>query len=106
MSLLNLFTNRIIISRLTTVSGNKTAYSTITAEYGSIQRMSDVKVINIGGAIGKIFRLYAEENADIQKGDKLKDSDGNEYKVIAVSIPASLGNFIHKECTINLVNEG
>mgnify|MGYP000144320528 CR=1 FL=1 len=102
-ALLNLFTNKIVISRLSEVSGNKTAYSTVTSEYVNIQRMSDEKVVNIGGAIGKTFRLYCEEDTDIQKGDKLVDEDGNEYKVIAVATPAELGNFIHKECIINLV---
>ena len=100
MSFLNLMTNRIVVARLSAISGDKTAYATLTVEYGSIQRMSDEKAIGIGQAIGKIFRLYTEENADIQKGDSIRDDEENEYKVISVSIPAELGSFIHKECTL------
>ncbi|MHA1225124.1 MAG: hypothetical protein ACTSR2_00990 [Candidatus Hodarchaeales archaeon] len=103
MTLYNLFTQKIIVSRLVAVSGDKTTYSTVTAEYCNIQRMSDEKTVEIGGAIGKTFRLYAEENADIEKGDKLVDEDGNEYKVVSVSIPTELGNFVHKEIIINKV---
>lgn len=103
VALYNLFTNTVVVSRLSTVSGDKTAYSTVTSEYVSIQRMSDVKTVNIGGAIGKTFRMYAKLNADVQKGDKLVDEDGYEYKVVGVSIPASLGAFQHLECTVNRV---
>jgi len=105
MSLLNLFTNKIVVSRLTAVSGNKTAYSTVTSECVNIQRMSEERTTRIGGAIGKTFRMYAEENADIQVGDKLIDEDSNEYKIQAVTIPAELGSFVHKEALIVRVNE-
>jgi len=103
MTLVNLFTNKVIVGRLTEVSGDKTAYATITSEYVSIQRMSDEKAVMVGGAIGKTFRLYAKEDADIEEGDKLVDENGNEYKVVGVSIPASIGNFVHKEAVIILV---
>jgi len=103
MSLLNLFTEKIVVGRISTVSGDKTAYATVTAEYGNIQRVDDEKSTMLGGAIGKTFRLYTNENADIQKGDMLKDEDGNEYKVAGITIPASIGNFIHKEAIIILV---
>ena len=98
MSLYNLFTQKIVISRLSTISGNKTNYATLTAEYVNIQRMAEEKTLSIGGAIGKTFRMYAEENADIQVGDKLVDTDtGSEYKVDGITTPASLGSFVHKE---------
>lgn len=103
MSFLNLLNQKIVISRMTVVSGDKTKYATLTSEYVNIQRMSEVKTVNIGGAIGKTFRLYLEDGADIQKGDMLKDEDGNEYRVIAVTVPAELGSFIHLEAIINLV---
>ena len=105
MSFLNLLTKTIIVSRLTNTSGDKSVYSTVTSEYVDIQRMTEEKQVMVGGAIGKTFRLYASELADIEKGDKLVDlTTGNEYKVIAVTIPADLGNFVHKECIITLVN--
>jgi len=101
MTFLNLLTNQIIVSRLDPVSGDKTSYaSTITLDV-CIQRMSDVATVAIGGSIGKTFRLYAEINDDIRKGDRIKDtSTGNEYRVKGVSIPANLGNFEHLEIVI------
>jgi len=95
----NLLTQKIIISRLTAVSGDKTHYETLTAEMVNIQRMDDTKAVNVGGSVGKTFRLYAEDGTDIQKGDRLAYGN-SEYKVIAVSDPAPLGNFQHKEITI------
>jgi len=103
MTFLNLLTNQVVIGRLSEVSGDKTAYQTVTIENVSIQRMSEEDALAIGGAIGKTFRLYADEDADIQKGDRLVDENGNEYKVIAVNKPAELGAFVHKEAVIMLV---
>lgn len=101
MTLLNLFTNKVVVSRLTAVSGDKTIYNTITSECVNIQRLNDEKTLKIGGSIGKSYRMYAGENADIQEGDKLIDTDsGDEYKIEAIVIPAELGNFVHKECII------
>ena len=104
MTLYNLYTQKIVISRTAIISGDKTSFTTITAEYGNIQRMDEEKVIGLGGMPGKTFRLYMDENADIQTGDMLRDPDGNDYKVIGVTIPAELGAFIHKECVINRVS--
>jgi len=100
MTFTNLLTHEVIVSRLTAVSGNKTAFSTVTAEYVSIHRISDEKAVMIGQAVGKTYRMYMEENADIKEEDKLKDEDGNEYKVASITIPSSLGLFTHKECVI------
>ena len=101
MSLLNLFTQKVVVSRLTVVSGDKTKFATITAEYVSIHRMADEKAVMVGGTIGKTFRLYCEEDADIEKGDELVDSTtGEEYRVSAITIPSALGNFVHQEAVI------
>jgi len=101
MSLINLFTNEVIVSRLDSVSGDKTSYqSTLTLDV-CIQRMADIDAVAIGGSIGKTFRLYADIGDDIRKGDKLVDtSSGAEYRVLGVSIPATLGNFQHLEIVI------
>jgi len=103
MTLTNLFTNQIMVARLIAVSGSttKTHYSTVTAEIDvSIQRLAEEKTVMIGGAIGKTFRMFCEEDADVQVDDKLIDELGREFKVNAVSIPAQLGNFVHKECLV------
>ena len=105
MTLLNLFTQKIVVSRLTAIPGtDKTKFATITAEYVSIHRLADEKAVMIGEAIGKTFRLYCEEDADIEKGDELKDSTtGDEYRVTGITKPAVLGNFVHQEAIIILI---
>ena len=104
MTFENLLTNQIMVARLVTVSGNRTAYSTVTAEYDvSIQRMSETKTVALGGAIGQMFRLYTEESVDIEKGDKLKDENGSEYRVVSIQKPAEIGSIIHKEAIITKV---
>jgi hypothetical protein len=103
MTLLNLYTNKVVISRLTTVSGDKMSYATATAEYCNIQKLSDEKTLNIGQAVGKTFKLCIAEDTDIQVGDKLKDEHSNEYKVVGVNKPADLGNFVHLVCIINRI---
>ena len=100
MTFTNLLTDKVVIGRLVVVSGDKTAYATVTTEYVSIQRLAETKSVEYSHIPGKKYRLYAEETADIQKDDWLKDEDGNEYKVIDVNIPASIGNFVHKEAVL------
>jgi hypothetical protein len=107
MTFVNLLTNQVVVARLVAVTGkpNNKIYSTITAEYNvSIHRLDSRRSIDVGGAVGKTFRLYAENSADIQKGDKLRDESGNDYQVYSVNIPATLGNFVHKEIIILRVN--
>jgi hypothetical protein len=113
MVLKNLYTNTIVVARLTSVSGNRTSYSTVTGAgashpvYGrkvSIHRMDEEKEIGVSGDIGKLFRLYCGESVDIEQGDKLIDKDtGDEYKVDVIEKPSILGNFVHKEATIRRV---
>ena len=65
--------------------------------------MAEEKALGLGGAIGKMYRIYAGSSANIQSGDMLKDADGNKYRVVGITIPASLGSFIHKEGIIEMV---
>ena len=82
MTLQNLRNKQIIVSRLTTVSGNKRAYATLTAAYVELQPASREKVDMFGGAMGKLFNCYADISADILEADMLREtSSGNLYKV-------------------------
>lgn len=107
MTFINLMTNKVVVSRLTIVSGDKTAFQTLTTEYVSIQRSPtgtrNEDVIGVADSVGMLYRMYAETNADIQKGDKLVDTSGEDYKVNAIVIPATLGSFQHLECIITKV---
>ena len=104
MTLLNLYKQKIVISRMTLVSTGKYTYATLTSDYGNIQRMSEEKTIDVGGALGKMFRLYLESEVDIDVGDKLVDANSNQYRVTAVTIPVELGAFEHKEVIIEQVD--
>jgi hypothetical protein len=81
MKLTHLLNNRIIIARMATISGHKLAYTTVTAEYGHIQPMSNYKSELREGVFSKTYRLYMDGDIDIHEGDRLKDSDGNFYTV-------------------------
>jgi len=104
MTFLNLLNEKLVVSRTAIVENDKTAFTTITAEYGNIQRMEEEKAIGLGGMPGKTFRLYLDENADIQLGDILRDTNSYDYKVIGINTPAELGAFVHLECVIEKIN--
>lgn len=104
MTFQNLLTNQVMVARITEISTDKFSYSTVTAEYNvNIQRLQEEKVVALGGIIGQMFRMYTEEGVDIEVGDKLKDENNTEYKVVSIEKPAELGNFIHKEAIITKV---
>lgn len=81
-SLTNLRNKQVVITRLTTISGNKQAYATTTATYVEIQVLSPEKTNLYNGAMGKTFRCYLDPSEDIIEGDKLREtSNGHLYKV-------------------------
>lgn len=81
-ALLNLTNKEIIITRLTTVSGNKRAYATVTADFAEIQLLSPEKTNLYNGAMGKTFKCYVDPSVDIREADMLREvSNGNLYKV-------------------------
>lgn len=81
-TLQNLITKQIIIARLTTVSGNKQAYTTVTAELSEIQPLSPAKTQLVEGVMGKTYQLFTDPDVDIQENDRVRElSTGNLYKV-------------------------
>ena len=78
----NLTTKAIIITRLTTISGNRRAYATLTAAFAEIQPLSPEKTQIYDGVVGKTFRCYVDPSVSIQEADRLREtSTGNIYKV-------------------------
>lgn len=78
----NLTTKEIVITRLTTVSGNKRAYTTTTGAMAEIQPLSPDKTNLYNGAMGKTFRAYVDPSVSILEADMLREvSNGNLYKV-------------------------
>ena len=83
MSLVHLMTNRVIIARKVTTTGDRLAYSTVTAEMMNIQPAGDSASEIREGVFGKSFKLYMDGDTDIQEGDRLRDTDtGNIFTVV------------------------
>lgn len=109
MKFTNLLTKTVIVSRLMPVAGFKgksiwaTATTTLECE---IQQVDAEKAVNIGGAVGKTFILFADADANLEDGDKLKDENGQIYQVKAggVSIK-TLGSIDHMEVLVEKVND-
>lgn len=81
-SLEHLTTKQIIITRLTTTTGNRRAYATLTAAFAEIQQLSVEKTNLYNGAMGKTFQCYVDPSVSILEGDSLREtSTGNIYKV-------------------------
>lgn len=81
-TLVNLVTKDIIITRLTTVSGNRKVYATTTASVAEIQPLSPEKTALVDGVMGKTYKCFTEPTVDIQEGDRLREVDtGKVFKV-------------------------
>ena len=67
------------------VSGDRTAFVTLTTTLNAHRRIVDPsKTVELGGAVGKMFKFYFEEGADVVDGDILIDeSDGTRYQIEA-----------------------
>lgn len=75
------------IHRLSEVAGNKQSYSTLTTTLqATIQPISDGKAAMAGGGYGKMFVCYLDVDRNIVVGDRVKDRNGNTYKVISGGI--------------------
>lgn len=74
----------ISIHRLSAVSGNKTAFATLTTTIEStIQPLGDEKTAMYGGSFGKMFKIFCDVTKNIKEGDKVRDKDGNIYQIVA-----------------------
>lgn len=85
--ILHLATNTMIQSRMTTISGSKQAFSTVTAELpGTLQPLANADAALAEGVFGRQFQFFCDSSVDIQEGDRLKDEDGLFYRVRAGAV--------------------
>lgn len=78
--ILHLRTNTFIQSRMTTVSGYKQAFSTVTAALnGNLQPLGAADAQLFDGVFGRTFQFFTDGTVDIQEGDRLKDSLTNSF---------------------------
>ena len=97
----HLLSNIVIITRLSTVSGNKQAYSTVTSVSGHIQPITGEKAALYDGVFGKTFKIYVDGETDIKEGDKLKDENGYYYTVKSGAVSRrTFGSFDFREIII------
>ena len=73
-----------MIYRLSTVSGDRSSYSTFTSSLeATIQPLGDSKASMYGGDFGKMFNIFLDVDRDIKEADQIRDADGNIYQVVA-----------------------
>lgn len=98
MSIQHLATNTMIQSRMTTVSGYKQAFSTVTASLpGALQPLNDKDAALYEGVFGRTFQFFCDGTIDIQEGDKLVDTNtGVSYRVVSGGVVRrSFGSIDH-----------
>lgn len=81
MKLTHLANQKVVISRLVRVSGNKYALSTVTACLGYLESLAGDKNLVFDGVAGKVYRIFLDKADDIKEDDQLKDELGNIYTV-------------------------
>ena len=82
-------------------SGDKMAMSTVTSSKAQIQPLDAERTQIVGGVFGKTFRIWVDTSLNIQEGDRLRDEDGNFYKVRKGGVtPRSFGSIDYKEVLI------
>lgn len=105
-TLINLTTKQIIISRLTTVSGNRRTYATTTAAWAEVQPQSPSKTQAIEGVVLKTYAIYTESTADIQEHDMIREVEtGKLFKVMSGGVSRrTMGSMDFLSINVNQVN--
>lgn len=73
----------ITILRLSEVATDRMAMSTVTSAFGHIQPQVNDKRGLETGVFGKQFKIYVDGGLDAQAGDRIRDSNGITYNVVA-----------------------
>ena len=88
--------DQIRISRLKTTSGSKMAYVATATADATIQPLGKGQGQLDTGLYGSTYVAYCDDSVPVQKGDRIKDRDGNIYNVDSV-ITRPYGSFPYKE---------
>lgn len=85
----------IAVYRLSQITANKTSYATLTATLEcTMQPAGSNKSGMAGGSYGEMFVIYMDVDKNIRQDDKIKDRDGNWYKVVSGGIKNRNDGFI------------
>lgn len=82
---MNIFYDKVIsVYKLEQTTGNHQRYTTWTTTIETaIQPLGDEKVANSGGSSSKMYKIFVDVDTNIKDGDRLRDSEGNWYQVVA-----------------------
>lgn len=93
--------NTVVISRMTAVSGDKIALTTVTSAKVHLQPLTLQQSTVIGGVYGKVFKIWCDSSLDFEDGDQLKDENGDYYKIRKGAVTSrSFGSIDYKELII------
>ena len=82
MSIKSFFTKKIVVRRLSTVSGMKKAFQSTATVDGAIQEMDRQARQKLGIIEERAWYAWFDINENILEGDTLVDENGKRYKVI------------------------
>lgn len=84
MAIRRFFDKEVVVYRLKDITGDKEEHTTTATVDTMIQRAPPSVRQVLGMVEEEVLVAYFEEEADVKKGDKLVDEDGNEYRVIEI----------------------
>lgn len=97
------FTDTLTIFRKQAGTGMRNAYVQIGVDFGAIQGISVADQQVDHESWGKIFRCYAQLEADIQPGDRIIDQLGSDYRVTGVQ-NLTFGSNPHRQLLLTTDN--
>lgn len=86
MKIMHLANQTITISRLQTLSNDKTTYLTVTSDLVNLQALDSESSERMTGVFGKAYKIYCDSDIDVAVGDKIRDEDGNKYEIASGGI--------------------
>ena len=84
MAIQHYFNKEITVRRLSTLSGYKTNFGATGTVDVHIQKMSREDDMALYGVFSATHKAWCDVSSDVQQGDRVTDSDGQIYDVVAV----------------------
>ena len=103
-SITHLFTQEIIIKRLSTVQGNRKNYQSTATVDGLVQERLREAVPRLGILEERTFIAWFDIEEDIREGDKIIDHLGRQFYVKTVT-KKDYGVNTHLQCILEKPNE-
>jgi len=105
MRFLHFSSKTVIVSRMTAGGNNTMILATVTSIRGHIQPLDAERTRLIDGVYGKSYRIWVDTGVSLEDGDRLKDDDGNFYKIRKGGITARAeGSIDYQEVLIEKVS--